>query len=110
MSNPFDPSQRKNTLAGLLSSQPPSNPLAQPSPSVSSLLGSLAPSPLLPNGSAVSDLFGLGLLSVAEILANPLIVYSSYEINSIKLLFAGGQAWTLDAARNFVNLAVSHIR
>jgi len=63
MSNPFDPSQRKNTLAGLLSSQPPSNPLAQPSPSVSSLLGSLAPSPLLPNGSAVSDLFGLGLLS-----------------------------------------------
>jgi hypothetical protein len=47
---------------------------------------------------------------LAEILANPLIAYTSYEINGIKLLFGGGQAWTLDTARNFVNLAVSHIR
>ena len=47
---------------------------------------------------------------LAEIFANPPIAYTSYEINGIKLLFAGGQAWTLDTARNFVNLAVSHIR
>jgi len=47
---------------------------------------------------------------LAEILANPLIAYTSCEINGVKLLFAGGQAWTLDTARNFVNLAVSHIR
>jgi hypothetical protein len=65
MSNPFDPSQRKNALAGLLSSQPPSIPFAQPSPGVSSLFGSLASSPFQPSGSAVSDLFGLGLLNEA---------------------------------------------
>lgn len=47
---------------------------------------------------------------LAEILANPLIAYTSYEINGIKSLFGGGQAWTLDTARNFVNLAVAHIR
>lgn len=47
---------------------------------------------------------------LAEILANPLIAYTSYEINGIRSLFGGGQAWTLDTARNFVNLAISHIR
>jgi hypothetical protein len=47
---------------------------------------------------------------LAEILANPLIAYASYEINGIKSLFGGGQAWTLDTAKNFVSLAVSHIR
>lgn len=60
MSNPFDdPFQRKNALADLLGSSPPSNPLTQPSPGVSALFGSLAPSPFQPSGSAVSDLFGL---------------------------------------------------
>ncbi len=47
---------------------------------------------------------------LAEILASPPTAFTAHEINGIKLLFAGGQAWTLDAARNFVNLAVSHIR
>ena len=46
---------------------------------------------------------------LTEILANPLIAYTSYEINGIKLLFAGGQGWSLETARNFVSLAVSHI-
>jgi hypothetical protein len=60
MSNPFDdPFHRRNALAGLLGSSPPSNPLAQPSPGVSALFGSLAPSPLQPTGSAASDLLGL---------------------------------------------------
>jgi hypothetical protein len=47
---------------------------------------------------------------LAEFLASPLIAYTKYEINGIKLLFGGGQAWTLDTARNFVNLAISHLR
>jgi hypothetical protein len=60
MSNPFDdPFHRRNALAGLLGSSPPSNPLAQPSPGVSALFGSLAPSPFQPTGSAASDLLGL---------------------------------------------------
>jgi hypothetical protein len=50
MSNPFDTFQRRNALAGLLS-PPPSNPLTQPSPGVSALLGALAPSPFQPSGS-----------------------------------------------------------
>jgi hypothetical protein len=66
MSNPFDDAfKRKSAFAGLLHPPPPSNPLTQPSPRVSALfgslgsLGSLAPSPLQPTGSAVTDLFGL---------------------------------------------------
>lgn len=47
---------------------------------------------------------------LAEILAGALTACSVNEINGIKPLFGGGQAWTLDTARNFVNLAVSHIR
>jgi hypothetical protein len=47
---------------------------------------------------------------LAEILANPLFAYTRLEINGIKSLFGGGQAWTLDTAINFVNLAKSHIR
>jgi hypothetical protein len=47
---------------------------------------------------------------LAEILGNPLVVYSSYEINGVKSLFGGGQAWTLDTAKAFVSLATSHIR
>lgn len=47
---------------------------------------------------------------LAETLANPLTAFISYEINGIKPLFGGGQAWTIDTARNFVTLAVSHIR
>ena len=47
---------------------------------------------------------------LAEILANPLIAYTRLEINGIKSLFGGGQAWTLDTAINFVNLAKAHIR
>jgi hypothetical protein len=60
MSNPFeDPFQRRNALTGLLRTSPPSNPLTQPSPGVSALFGSLAPSPFQPSGSAASDLLGL---------------------------------------------------
>jgi hypothetical protein len=47
---------------------------------------------------------------LAEMLENPLIAYSSYEINGVKSLFGGGQAWTLDTAKAFVSLAISHIR
>jgi len=47
---------------------------------------------------------------LAEFLANPLIACTKYEINGIKPLFGRGQAWTLDAARNFANLAISHLR
>ena len=43
MSNPSDPFQRRNALAGLLSPTP-SNPVAQPSPGVSALFGALSPS------------------------------------------------------------------
>ena len=59
MSNPLDPFHRKSGLAGLLSSSPPSNPLTQPSPGVSALFGSPAPSPFQSTGSAASDLLGL---------------------------------------------------
>ncbi len=47
---------------------------------------------------------------LAEILAGALTAYTVNEINGIKPLFGGGQAWTLDTARNFVNLAISHLR
>jgi hypothetical protein len=56
MSNPFDPFQRRNSLAGLLSSPPPSNPFTPPSPGVSALFGALAPSPFQPSGSTLVDL------------------------------------------------------
>jgi hypothetical protein len=47
---------------------------------------------------------------LAEILANPLFAYTLYEINGVKPLFGGGQGWTLDTARSFASLAISHVR
>ncbi len=46
---------------------------------------------------------------LAETLANPLA--AKYEINGIKSLFGGGgQAGNLDLAKNFVDLAIAHLR
>jgi hypothetical protein len=49
------------------------------------------------------------LIRVSEILAGGLYAYTSTEINGIKPLFGGGQSWTLDSARTFVNLAIAHL-
>ena len=47
---------------------------------------------------------------LAEILAGALTAYTVNEINGIKPLFSGCQAWALDTTRSFVNLAISHLR
>jgi hypothetical protein len=46
---------------------------------------------------------------IAQILENPLFAYSVTEINGIKPLFGGNQAWTLETARSFINLALAHL-
>jgi hypothetical protein len=47
---------------------------------------------------------------LTEILGNPLIAFTKSEINGIKPLFGGGQAWGLDLAKTFVDLTIAHLR
>ncbi|CAN7344110.1 hypothetical protein LJR231_001953 [Phyllobacterium sp. LjRoot231] len=46
---------------------------------------------------------------IVQILENPLLAYSATEINGVKLLFGGNQAWTLETARSFSKFALAHL-